>query len=693
MAQLVARLYGIQEVQGFDSPRVHLFFLLMNKVKILQKIITLAFKALFLALPLIVSPVSFELFEFSKIVFLYSLTLIVLSAWLAKIIIQQQFNWPPGLFFWPIIIFLLTQVVGTVFSIHPFTSVFGYYTRQNGGLLSYLAYSILCFAAINNLSFQQLKSLFRLSLISTIVIAIYAILQHFGLDNYLWQQNSQARVFSTLGQPNWLAAWLVIIIFLPLSTLAPLKALLLFAAFYTTLLFTRSRSGFIAFTVSFALYHIGIKTINKANKKIFLGSVLLIILLSFLFLTPFPAINRYFQHWSPTNPDSLPQSNPTVSLQKTELGSATGDIREVVWQGAWQLGKNRPLLGYGPATFAYSYYQARPLRHNLLSEWNFLYNKAHNEYLNFWAESGIVGLGSYLTLIVFLLFYAGKIIYRSRSLFLLALLAGFIANLLTNFFGFSTVATNFLFFMILVAFAVKQSSPATKTVVLPRFYLISLAIFFLLGQYWLGRYWWADCLFAKSYRLQHQAQPNYIQAQSYYQKAIQTNPFQPRYTNYAANNIAHVALALQQMEEKKQARQLSQKSHRLAKLTLQKNSHHLSHYLTQYQTYFLLGSIKDQYLTEAQSLLYQAQTIAPTDPRLPRELARLAKQENNLLEQIAQLEKTIRLKPNWEEAYLALARAYQQANQPQKARQAAEFILENINPENKEAQEIVADMN
>lgn len=661
----------------------------MNKVKFFQKIIVRAFQILFLLLPLIFSPLNYEIFEFSKMVFLYSLTLIILSTWLAKIITQQQFNWPPGLFFWPIIIFLLTQVIATVFSLHPFTSFFGYYTRQNGGLLSYLAYSILCFAAINNLSFRQLKNLFRLSLISTIVMVIYAILQHFGLDNHLWQQNSQARVFSTLGQPNWLAAWLVIIIFLPLSTLAPVKALLLFAIFYITLLFTRSRSGFIAFTISFALYHIGTKIINKTNKKILLGSALLIILLSFLFLTPFPAFNRYFQPWSPTDPNSLPQSNPTVSLQKTKLGSATEDIREVVWQGAWQLGKNRPLLGYGPATFAYSYYQTRPLQHNLLSEWNFLYNKAHNEYLNFWAGSGIAGLGSYLILIVFFLFYAGKIIYRSRSLFLLALLGGFVANLITNFFGFSTVTSNFLFFMILATFAVKQNSPTTKTIALPRFHLISLAIFLLLSQYWLARYWWADCLFAKGYRLQHQAQPNYIRAQKFYQKAIQTNPLQPRYTNYAANNIAHIALALQQMEEKKQARQLSQKSHRLAELTLQKNPHHLSYYLTQYQTYFLLKDIESQSLSKAQNLLYQAQTIAPTDPRIPRELARLAKQENNLPEQIAQLEKTVRLKPNWEEAYLQLAHAYQQTDQTQKARQAAEFILENINCENKEAQEIV----
>ena len=55
-----------------------------------------------------------------------------------------------------------------------------------------------------------------------------------------------------------------------------------------------------------------------------------------------------------------------------------------------------PLFGTGVETFAYSYNFVRPLTHNLTSEWDYVYNKAHNEYFNYLATTGFIGLISYL---------------------------------------------------------------------------------------------------------------------------------------------------------------------------------------------------------------------------------------------------------------------------------------------------------
>jgi O-antigen ligase len=57
------------------------------------------------------------------------------------------------------------------------------------------------------------------------------------------------------------------------------------------------------------------------------------------------------------------------------------------------------LFGTGVETFAYAYYFVRPQAHNLTSEWDYLYNKAHNEYLNYFATTGFIGLGTYLLVI------------------------------------------------------------------------------------------------------------------------------------------------------------------------------------------------------------------------------------------------------------------------------------------------------
>ena len=113
-----------------------------------------------------------------------------------------------------------------------------------------------------------------------------------------------------------------------------------------------------------------------------------------VFKTGINQIDRYL---------SLPQPKAPVVVQtKTEAPSSpfkvseSIDIRKIVWKGAVNLGLQYPLFGTGVETFAYSYYFVRPVEHNLTSEWDYLYNKAHNEYLNFFATTGVAGLATYL---------------------------------------------------------------------------------------------------------------------------------------------------------------------------------------------------------------------------------------------------------------------------------------------------------
>jgi len=84
-------------------------------------------------------------------------------------------------------------------------------------------------------------------------------------------------------------------------------------------------------------------------------------------------------------------------------GTESGTIRKIVWTGAlriWQANPKNFLIGTGPETFAQAYYQYRPLEHNQTSEWELLYNKAHNEFLNYLVTTGILGLGSYIVLLI-----------------------------------------------------------------------------------------------------------------------------------------------------------------------------------------------------------------------------------------------------------------------------------------------------
>jgi len=81
-------------------------------------------------------------------------------------------------------------------------------------------------------------------------------------------------------------------------------------------------------------------------------------------------------------------------------GTESGEIRKLVWKGAINIWKDYPLTGSGPETFALLFPKYKPPEHNLTSEWDFVYNKAHNEYLNYLATTGLLGTLFYLILIL-----------------------------------------------------------------------------------------------------------------------------------------------------------------------------------------------------------------------------------------------------------------------------------------------------
>ncbi|MEK9179052.1 MAG: O-antigen ligase family protein, partial [Patescibacteria group bacterium] len=116
----------------------------------------------------------------------------------------------------------------------------------------------------------------------------------------------------------------------------------------------------------------------------------------------------------PIPPPPGQQTRPRADQPLAETANLATDsivIRKLVWQGAVKLGLKYPLFGTGVETFAYAYNFTRPAAHNQTSEWDFVYNKAHNELLNYFANTGFFGLFSYLLLFGAFLIPAVKILY------------------------------------------------------------------------------------------------------------------------------------------------------------------------------------------------------------------------------------------------------------------------------------------
>jgi hypothetical protein len=189
-----------------------------NFIEKIDKSIRFSFYILLFLVPLIVWPTTYELFEFNKMWFVFGISIVIAFLWGSKMILKKQFEIRRTPLDIPILLFLVSQIASTIFSMEPHTSFWGYYSRFNGGLLSTISYIFLYYAFVTNLVRRNqeepaigYKALI-VSLASGLVVTLWGIPSHFGadptcllfrgtLDVSCWTEAFQPtiRIFSTLG--------------------------------------------------------------------------------------------------------------------------------------------------------------------------------------------------------------------------------------------------------------------------------------------------------------------------------------------------------------------------------------------------------------------------------------------------------------------------------------------------------------
>lgn len=717
---------------------------------LLDKSLSFSFYSIFFLVPIVVFPNNFELFEFNKMWTVFGFGLLVLFFWVSKMILTGKLlirRTPLDL---PILLFLASQIVSTIFSIDPHVSFWGYYSRFNGGLLSIVTYIFLYYAFVTNMTGDPLRQsegeargkkgsnkLLFVSLIAGLVVSLWGLPSHFGYDPTCllfrgqfnvdcWTDAFQpkVRIFSTLGQPNWMAAYLSILI--PISIVFALgkfslareiilkkyKAVsikyyvsskqfllatcyvLLATLFYLDLDFTRSQSGFLGFWIG-NVFFVALTIFTLNNKfsigklfkeklfKLILTTNVLFLLTNFLFGFPISKLDAFslssiqnrIANQKINAPSVKPQTSKAPVGPSLETGiTGSGKIRLIVWKGALNIFKSNPLFGSGVETFAYAYYKNRPAEHNLTSEWDFLYNKAHNEYLNYLATTGIFGLGTYLWIIAAFAFIIYRTI-RKRSenefnLISYALVAGYISILVSNFFGFSVVIVNLYFFLLPALFFDYQSllsekyfftkdekkeiastsSPYRKVGV---FFLALLILYF---EFLLFRFWLADKDFALGYNLDKVGE--YVKSNDLLMSAVKLRPGEDLFKDELSLNLSTLSLYLSQQNEATQAALFAQQAKAVSDGVIKRHPNNVVFFKTRTRVMYSLASIDPSFMNYAIGAIEKAQNLAPTDPKISYNAALLYNQIGDSQKAIKTLEKTIILKSDYKDAYHAIILFY-----------------------------------
>lgn len=288
---------------------------------------------------------------------------------------------------------------------------------------------------------KALRRIFRLATLSSFFVSLYAICQYFGFDFLLWQEPAQEtkRAMSTLGQPNFLGSFLLLVI--PLSFYLILQEkniyrrlflILVFASQILALLFSASRGAWVAL-IALVLVLI---LLPKRNYKIILASLIFLgFIASLLFFTN----NSFSQRFKAA----------------FDFSQGSSSVRTFLYDRSSRAFFKKP-MGYGwenQREALIPYYEVSLAQR---SKVNVVFDRAHNVFLDMALCLGLIGLLIYL----YLYYFIFKIIKRNisggetdRSLFLslaLAIFALFV-SLLFNF--ISVVTIIYLYLIIAMIFA------------------------------------------------------------------------------------------------------------------------------------------------------------------------------------------------------------------------------------------------
>jgi len=388
-----------------------------------SKAIETSIIALVILIPIVFYPRCITVFLPAKELIAEILVLLALMFWGFRMINRDEIKLIFTPLNFPILSFVSICLLSLIWSNSFFVSL--------KELSLFLTGPLLYFVLTNNISEkQQINRILNTILIVGGLFGIYGILQYNGIDFAFWAGNiGRQQVFGLFGNVNYFAVSGSLIL---TFTRGSYLAVGISSFFMFSLYLARQGKGFI-----------------KEHKKIFIFILALIVLVTFLFAIPNP-LNK------PGTVISKIKSR--ISISQFAKGSSL-KRREAIWKFTSLMIKDHPLLGSGIGTYKYNSlsYQAKFFEQ---AESRSIYphgfaDKAHNEYLQLWAELGIVGLGIFIWLMVSYFSYGIKLLRKIKDSYkrgiIIGLMGSIMAVLVDGIFGFPLhlPATIVLFWLVL----------------------------------------------------------------------------------------------------------------------------------------------------------------------------------------------------------------------------------------------------
>jgi putative inorganic carbon (HCO3(-)) transporter len=418
---------------------------------ILDRVITICLYFLFAVVPLIINPTAYDYWYKPKIDSVYALIIIIVIAVVIKKKLAGEKIWLKGNpLLIPLMAYGIASILSTIFTISPKISIQGDVFREEGiyTLISYSVLPVIFYTIVE--SEKQLLDLVKGLLVSTTLISTYAIIQYLGYDPtehfIALFRGYENRPGSTIGNPNFLGKFLVLtlplfIVHYCIAARRIEKFLLLSGGFIAccALILTYTRASWLSFAFSVLVLAVLLRkkiAWSTQRELIAIAGLLFIVVVSW---------EAYYWMIKPA-PRGKATPSITTRISKTfdlQRGGISG--RLYLWGKALVLIKEKPLLGYGLDT-----HEIAMDRFNLEYSRKFkvfgVIDRAHNNYLDIAIAQGLVGLGSYLAVIITFILWLKKTIPSektvARQIWYCGVLSAVAGYLINDFFIFSVVSVS-----------------------------------------------------------------------------------------------------------------------------------------------------------------------------------------------------------------------------------------------------------
>jgi len=632
---------------------------------IYKRIITITLKLLLLSIPLFVNKYVYD-FRVNQEAVLKLFILIMLAIWLVKIINTEEHSYQKTKLNLLIILFILVLITFVLISEAKIISLKDF--------IIFFSYFFIFFLIINNIDKgKTFNSFINLLFIISSLISIYTIIQYYGIDPYLSDLHS---LTSTIGQKNWISNYLAMIFpvlfsyFLSEKTRKKIIYFFLLSILYVTLMICQSRGIWISISITvilaiYIIFKLKFYEIFKINKK-----WLFLLLITFLIITIIYSTDN------PLNKSAI--TVPQRAISTFDEQDPSINTRLLIWKTTFEMIKDNPLLGSGVGTFKMNYldYQAEFLKDNpYYIKYSGKAGEAHNEYLQLWAELGIIGLGLFLLIFYFFYktifdFYKKNKNIKDRTI-TLSLVMGIICFLIHSLFTFPlhVPALGITFFAIMGLTVVymrktnlyeidsdnclKEVKLINKKIKIALSILIFIFMIFAVNLVVIKPYI-AELYYFKGMR--YNVDKNYTKSLPNFQYAVQLDPYNGRIlhalgTTYYNLNIFSKAEEILQEAKK---------------------------YMIDVNTFYILGLnySKLNMFKEAEEEFQQAIYLNPKFTEVHHCLGLLYFQQGDYNGAIEQWNKILEIEPNFSNKYIVLNNlgiVYKKKEMPDKA---LEYFLE-----------------